>query len=224
LGTLRAGEVVPQRKEDKIHREQAMSRDRISDASKKLSWLLRHGAPSEGVAMDAAGWVAVEDALRVARMTRSELERVVAENNKSRLELVGDRVRACQGHSREGMPVTLEALEASWEVHTGTASVWHGTHRGAAAGIGREGILPGERTHVHLAEELDSRVGKRANVDMMIEVSPARLLDEGLRVYKSSNGVLLCRRVPVSCIVGVAALSAAAKSSEAAIRAELGLG
>jgi putative RNA 2'-phosphotransferase len=197
--------------------------DAIAKASKKLSWLLRHGAPSEGVAMDAAGWVAVADALRVLRISRGDLEEVVAQNNKSRLELKGDRIRASQGHSHLGMPVTLEALEASWSIYDGAGPIWHGTHKGAASGIGREGILPGERTHVHLAEAIDSKVGKRANVDMMIEVSPGRLRDEGLAVHKSSNGVLLCRAVPPICIVGLITLSAAAKKSEAALRAALGL-
>ena len=200
-----------------------MSRDRISEASKKLSWLLRHGALEEGIPMDAAGWVPVEHVLRAVGMSRPELERVVLENNKSRLQLVDDRIRASQGHSREGMPVTLEALEASWELHTRAESIWHGTNVGAAAGIGREGILPGGRTHVHLAEATDSRVGKRAEVHMMIEVSPERLQTQGVHVYRSPNGVILCRRVPVDCIVGLLTLSQAAKKSEARLRSELAL-
>jgi putative RNA 2'-phosphotransferase len=200
-----------------------MGRDKIASASKRLSWLLRHGAPSEGIAMDTAGWIAVEDVLRALKISRAALEEVVAHNNKSRLELAGDRIRACQGHSREGMPVTLEALEASWELYEGGGSIWHGTNTDAARGIGREGILPGERTHVHLAEATDSHVGKRANVDLVIEVSPALLRGEGLSVYRSSNGVLLCRSVPARCIIGLIAISEAAKLSEAALRSYLGL-
>ena len=200
-----------------------MGHDKISLGSKKLSWLLRHGAPSEGIAMDAAGWVSIEDVLRSVRLSRAELDEVVRENNKSRLELASGRIRACQGHSRQGMPVTLEALEASWQLHDEHASIWHGTHPGAAGGIGREGILPGERTHVHLAEGMNSQVGKRANVGIMIEVSPSKLLAEGLRVFRSSNGVLLCRNVPPSCIVGLVPLSAAARKFEASLRIELGL-
>ena len=200
-----------------------MSRDKISEASKKLSWLLRHGALSEGIPMDAAGWVPVERVLGALGLSRPELERVVLENNKSRLELVDDRIRASQGHSLEGMPVTLEALEASWELRAGNESIWHGTNVGAAAGIGREGILPGGRTHVHLAEAIDSRVGKRAEVHIMIEVSPERLRAQGLHVYRSPNGVILCRRVPVDSIIGLLALSQAAKKSEAILRSELGL-
>lgn len=201
-----------------------MGREAISEASRRLSWLLRHGAPSEGIGMDAAGWVAVDDVLKRLRLSRDELDRVVRENNKSRLELEGGRIRACQGHSREGMPVTLDALEASWSVHEGRASVWHGTHTGAAVGIGREGILPGERTHVHLASELESKVGKRANVDMMIEVSPDKLRSEGLSLWTSSNGVILCRRVPPSCIVGLTVLSSKAKAGRDGLRVALGLG
>src|SRR5262245_52781333 len=105
-----------------------MGRDAISRASKQLSWLLRHGAPSEGISMDAAGWVAIADVLGALRISRGQLDEVVRENNKSRLEVRGDRIRACQGHSREGMPVTEDALEASWEPHKGAASLWHGTH------------------------------------------------------------------------------------------------
>ena len=63
-----------------------------------------------------------------------------------RLEIHGDRIRASQGHSRQGMPVTLDALEASWEPHAGAGSLWHGTHVGAVEGIAREGILPVERS------------------------------------------------------------------------------
>lgn len=200
-----------------------MDPDKITKASKQLSWLLRHGAREAGVAMDAAGWVSVGDVLKAIRIRRDELDLVVAENNKSRLEVAGDRIRACQGHSLAGTPVTLEALEASWEVVDSLESIWHGTHVAAAQSIGQKGILPGERTHVHLAEELKSRVGKRANVDLMLEVSPERLLAEGLRVYRSSNGVLLCRRVPPSAIVGLVAVSSAAKKAEARLRADLGL-
>jgi putative RNA 2'-phosphotransferase len=101
------------------------------------------------------------------------------------------------------MPVTHEALEASWEEVQEDAPVYHGTRIAALPGIAREGILPGERTHVHLAEALDSTVGKRSAVDVMIEVSPARLRAEGFGLFRSPNGVLLTRHVPVAAIVGL---------------------
>lgn len=199
-----------------------MGRDQHTEISKKLSWLLRHGAPSQGIAMDAAGWVAVGDVLRSLGITREQLAASVELNTKSRIDLRGERVRASQGHSTEGMPVTQDALEASWERFTGAGPIWHGTAIEALRGIAREGIVPQARTHVHLTDGLDSRVGKRANVDLMIEISVPRLDALGLFVFQSQNGVVLTRHVPPSAIVGIRALSARAKREEATLRALVG--
>lgn len=198
-----------------------MGRDRLTDTSKKLSWLLRHGAPSLGIAMDEAGWVAVDDVLGALGMTRSRLDEAVANNTKNRLEIRGDRVRASQGHSREGMPVTLAGLEASWEEVHGDASIWHGTSVDAVRGIARDGIRPAARTHVHCTDALDSAVGKRARVDVMLEISPARLRTRGIGVFRSRNGVILAREVPVGCVVGLVPLAARAKGEADALRALL---
>lgn len=198
-----------------------MGRSRHTDTSKRLSWLLRHGAPSLGIAMDAAGWVAVADVLRALRLTRAELTEVVELNTKSRLDVRGEQIRASQGHSTEGMPVTHDALEASWERFVGEGPIWHGTAVEALRGIAREGIVPQARTHVHLADALDSKVGKRASVDVMIEVSTARLGELGIGVFQSQNGVLLARRVPPEAITGIRTLSERARREEHALRALL---
>ncbi|WP_437625326.1 RNA 2'-phosphotransferase [Sorangium sp. So ce1151] len=190
----------------------------MTDTSKKLSWLLRHGAPSLGIAMDDAGWVAVDDVLRALGIQRSRLDEAVENNTKNRLELRGDRVRASQGHSREGMPVTLAGLEASWEEVHGDAPIWHGTSVDAVRGIAREGIRPAARTHVHCTDALDSAVGKRANVDVMLEISPARLRARGIGVFRSQNGVILAREVPVGCVVGLVPIAARARREAEALR------
>lgn len=196
-----------------------MDDKKITRVSHTLSALLRHGANEAGLAMDAAGWAAIDDVLRKARIDRATLDAVVRENNKSRLEVRGERVRACQGHSRANMPVTLDALEASWEVDPRDAPVWHGTGVDALASIAREGLLPGERTHVHLAGATDSKVGKRAGVDVMLEIDTGRLRAAGLTLYRSSNGVLLVRAVPPGCIGGLVAESRKARDQEHALRA-----
>lgn len=195
-----------------------MTRDRSTATSKELSWLLRHGALEQGLAMDAAGWARVDDVLRLLRIDRERLEHAVQENNKSRLQLDGARIRACQGHSRAGVPVTLEALEASWEVHPDTGSLWHGTDPDVVPLIAREGIRPIERTHVHLADATDSRVGKRAGVGVLLEVSIVRLREAGLEVFRSPNGVVLVRHVPPTCITGITALTARARAREGELR------
>jgi putative RNA 2'-phosphotransferase len=199
-----------------------MSNNEGTGASKKLSWLLRHGAGEAGLEMDAAGWAEVEDVRRILHMGRDALTAAVEDNTKARLELRGSRIRACQGHSLQGMPVTCEALEATWEEVVEDASVFHGTRVAALQGIAREGILPGERTHVHLAEAIDSTVGKRSAVDVMIEVSPSRLRAGGLRLHRSPNGVLLVRHVPVSAITGLLPVVERARRREGELKAIFG--
>jgi len=200
-----------------------MNPKNITRASHALSALLRHRAGEVGLPMDAAGWADVGDVLRVARLSPELLDAAVRENNKSRLEVRDGRIRASQGHSLAGMPVTLEALEASWEEDLRTGLIWHGTSPEAAESIAREGLLPGERTHVHLADATDSRVGKRAGVALLLGVDPGALRAVGLRVYRSPNGVLLARRVPAACIAALEVRSERSTRDEAVLRARFGL-
>lgn len=194
----------------------------IVEKSKTLSWLLRHGAREARVSMDAAGWVPVTEVLRYLHMSRGDLEEVVRLNNKSRLELVGDRVRACQGHSTENMPVTREALEASWRLYERDGSLYHGTTVDATVPISQEGLVPQKRTHVHLAPSLDSKVGKRSATPVVLEVSCERLRGAGESIYEAQNGVVLVRRVPVSCIIGLVCTTKAAQGRQRELEARFG--
>jgi putative RNA 2'-phosphotransferase len=182
--------------------------------SKRLSWLLRHGANEAELAMDEAGWSELDDVLRVLAVNRAELDLAVRQNDKGRLVVAGSRVRACQGHSLDGMPVTKEALEASWEVFYPESPLWHGTRVAAIEGIAGQGIMAGQRTHVHLAAGADSHVGKRGYVDFLIEVSPARLSEAGIGIFLAPNGVVLARRVPAEAITGLRATSKAGRQGE----------
>lgn len=195
-----------------------MNSTKITRLSKTLSWLLRHAASAEGLVMDPAGWVCIDDVLRYLQISRDTLDDVVHENNKSRLQVEGNSIRCCQGHSLKGTPVTLDALEASWEIFQPTGSVWHGTYAQAAVAIAREGIVPGERSHVHLAEEKQSKVGKRANVTVLLEVCSSKLEAHGLQLFRSQNGVILARYVPADCIVNVIGITTSGKKSEAHLK------
>lgn len=185
--------------------------------SKRLSWLLRHGAAEVGIELDPAGWADVGEVLRWLRADRPRLVHAVETNTKRRLQLEGDRIRCCQGHSL-GVGVTLDGLEASWAPRESDATVWHGTNAAALTGIAADGIRAQARTHVHLAAELASTVGKRANVAVMLEVSP-----EGIALFEAPNGVVLTRCVPAENIVGLRAMTRAAKRDEDALREALGL-
>ncbi|MFC9690160.1 RNA 2'-phosphotransferase [Kribbella sp. NPDC056951] len=168
----------------------------MSADSRALSRLLRHTAGERGLAMTADGWAAIADVLKVLGLERAALDRAVEVNDKQRLQVDGERIRACQGHSLAGMPVTREALENSWERVYPDHLLWHGTTERVIAVIRSEGLKPGRRTHVHLAPAQDSLVGRRTKVDVLLTVDPVNLA-----VYRAPNGVLLVREVPADAIV-----------------------
>ena len=153
--------------------------------------------------MDDAGWSNVTDVMDILSMTRSQLDMAVERNDKGRMQVEGDRIRACQGHSFDGAPVTLDGLEASWIEVRVDQSLWHGTRIASIAGIAERGIQPGKRTHVHLAPHPESQVGKRSSSDLLLEVSSVRIREHRLRIFQSQNGVMLVRNVPRNCIVGL---------------------
>jgi putative RNA 2'-phosphotransferase len=194
----------------------------LARKSKKLSWLLRHGAREMGLVMDSAGFALIGEVLRMAGLSREEFDEVVAENNKSRYEVRGKQVRAVQGHSLEGTPVTLDGLERSWDEVLGDAPLYHGTSVVAARAIlAGEGIHSAARTHVHLAAAVDSTVGKRAGVDVLLVISPARLRASGLRIFRAPNGVLLARAIPAATIVDVLACNGPGRSALAELKRRL---
>ena len=107
--------------------------------SKRLSWLLRHGAGEAGP-MDEAGWSEVEDVVAIVGKTSAQRDLAVRNNDKGRLAVDGSRVRAGQGHSLANVPVAREALEASWQLVHPSASLWRGTIVPAIEGIAKDGI------------------------------------------------------------------------------------
>jgi putative RNA 2'-phosphotransferase len=173
----------------------------VSRDSRVISKLLRHTAGERGLTMSADGWAEITDVLRVLGLTRERLDVAVRENDKQRLQVDGERIRACQGHSLAGMPVTREALENSWERVYPSDLLWHGTSREALPAIQREGLRAGRRTHVHLAPAKNSHVGRRTRVEVLLGVDCA-----DLAVYRAPNGVLLTREVPADAIVRVDAV------------------
>jgi putative RNA 2'-phosphotransferase len=147
--------------------------------------------------MTPDGWALIEDVCGVLGMDRTALAAAVEDNDKARLQVDGDRIRACQGHSAEGMPVTREALENSWRRVQPVDELWHGTNLAVLDAILRTGLQPGRRTHVHLAPSPNSQVGRRSRVDVLLGIDPAKL---GQPVFQAPNGVLLVRSVPPGAI------------------------
>lgn len=174
-----------------------MDAKRLVRASKTLSLCLRHDPGRFGVELDPAGWAEIEpllDALAAhgVRLTRSELDEAVRENDKRRFAYddTGSRIRASQGHS---VPVDLGYTPA-----TPPAELYHGTVAAALDAIRREGLRPMRRHDVHLSPDVATavRVGGRRGRPVVLTVAADRMHAAGFAFRVSANGVWLVSAVP----------------------------
>jgi len=170
----------------------------VSRAGRKLSLVLRHKPEDIGLTLDRHGWARVDELLRCLKkhklgITREDLNDIVATNNKQRFRFSDDglRIRANQGHSID-IDLELQPQEPP-------KLLYHGTARRFLPSIGREGLKPGSRQHVHLSadRETATAVGKRHGKLVILRVDAARLHTDGYKLYRSDNGVWLTDKVPV---------------------------
>jgi putative RNA 2'-phosphotransferase len=164
-------------------------------ASKRLADVLRHRPDSIGLTLGAGGWVDVDELLRAlaahgTRITRDDLEYVVAHNDKQRFIIDGDRIRASQGHSVE--------IDLGLRPALPPETLFHGTARHNLDSIFLDGLVRGARHHVHLStdEQTAIKVGARHGSPVVLSVDAAAMVAEGLLFYRSDNGVWLTDRVP----------------------------
>jgi putative RNA 2'-phosphotransferase len=169
----------------------------VTDRSRFLSLVLRHRPERAGIALDAAGWVAVDDLLAGAAragvtMTREELDGVFARNAKRRFAFdeSGTRIRAVQGHSVE--------VELGYSAAIPPAVLFHGTHPAALAAVLEQGLRPMGRRHVHLSadEETARAAGARRGRPQVLEIDARAMHADGAAFWQASNGVWLCEAVP----------------------------
>jgi putative RNA 2'-phosphotransferase len=164
--------------------------------SKRISFLLRHGAVREHVPIDEQGWVFVSDLLAWLnregnrRVDAAAIARIVETNDKQRFELAGDKIRAVQGHSI--------AVDPDLQPATPPAILFHGTATRFVPAILSKGLLKMGRQHVHLSATADTAllVGKRHGQPAVFQVDAAAMARDGFTFYLSKNGVWLVDHVP----------------------------
>jgi putative RNA 2'-phosphotransferase len=170
--------------------------------SKFLSLVLRHEPQRIGITLDAEGWTPVEELLTaVARhrrpISRRELEEVVATNDKKRFAFSTDGllIRASQGHSVE-VDLGLVPIEPP-------ELLYHGTVERFLESIRKEGLLRGNRQHVHLSADRETagRVGQRRGRPVVLVVEAGQMRREGHVFYRSENGVWLAEAVPPGYLI-----------------------
>lgn len=163
--------------------------------SKALSYYLRHAPQELGLQLQAGGWVEVGellDALAQKKIYASleDLQRVTRNSDKQRFALEGTRMRANQGHS---VPVDLEL-----QPQTPPAILYHGTPRASLESILEQGLLKGQRHHVHLSPDPKTavQVGQRRGQAVILTILAEAMHAQGFLFYRAENGVWLTDMVP----------------------------
>lgn len=184
-----------------MHRRYSVdSKDRVR-TSKFLTLVLRHQPQAIGITLDAQGWVEVSELLAQAhkfgrRLTRAELEEIVATSEKKRFAFSPDgcRIRANQGHS--------VSVDLGYAPMAPPETLLHGTTHQAVASIRKTGLSKMRRHHVHLTAEqaTATNVGGRRGMPVVLRVDAGRMHRDGHVFYVSENGVWLTDHVPPSYI------------------------
>lgn len=165
--------------------------------SKLLSYVLRHHPESLGLSLAPGGWLEV-DALLAAleqdgrAVDRALLRQVVAQNDKQRFAFSedGTQIRASQGHSLR--------VELGLDAVAPPERLFHGTVAKFLAAIREQGLIKGDRQHVHLSQtrEVALNVAARRGQPVVLQVHAAEMARSGLEFFCSDNGVWLTDHVP----------------------------
>jgi putative RNA 2'-phosphotransferase len=160
-----------------------------------LALVLRHRPELAGVTPDGAGWVDVDELVAgLRRMGRGvdadDVRAAVNADAKGRYELLGNRIRAAQGHSIE--------VDLGLEPRRPPDVLYHGTVRRFLPSILAGGLRAGSRRDVHLSPDVETarRVGARRGEPVILVVDAAALHAAGHEFRRASNGVWLTDAVP----------------------------
>ncbi|HET9234199.1 MAG TPA: RNA 2'-phosphotransferase [Candidatus Eisenbacteria bacterium] len=174
----------------------------MKQASKFLSYVLRHEPDAIGLQIDAQGWASIEDLITLTQgrelpLSRELIESVVAMSDKQRFSISPDglRIRANQGHSI--------AVDLGLQPVRPPETLFHGTATRFLESIRSAGLQPQERQHVHLSPDAETatRVGQRHGKPVVLQVRAAALFDAGTPFYLSENGVWLTPMVPLEYLI-----------------------
>ena len=175
---------------------------------RRLTWLLRHGGIGEGFQFDTEGYTSVKQILHFLQISRDQLEQIVNADSKTRFTLLGDRIRANQGHSHSIGTQINHATFLNFVPHPQTLIV-HGTYQNLLFSIQTHGLSRMSRTMIHMCEidlgeptfeglrRLVENVksGVRRNCNLYIIIDHVSAMRDGIKFYRSTNGVILSEGV-----------------------------
>ncbi|KAJ2774594.1 tRNA 2'-phosphotransferase [Coemansia nantahalensis] len=171
--------------------------------SKRLAYLLRHGAAKEGLSLRSDGSIAVGELTKHPKLrntTFDQIKHIVDTNDKKRFVMFEEPgpgaqptwyIRASQGHTLEVRELPLVRITPA----NAPACIVHGTTRDKLPAIQRAGLSRMARNHIHFATGLagDKGVisGMRATANAFIYIDIPKAMAAGIEFYRSENGVVL---------------------------------
>ena len=162
----------------------------IEKKSRYLSKLLRHNP--EDLHMNNSGFVSVSAILNKLKISKSELDQIVNDNNKKRFEYNRDetKIRARQGHSFE---VDIDSIKKVKLNDSAPLKLYHGTSQELCYHILNTGLKPMSRLHVHLSIDIETAksVAYRKSKDIVVfEIDCTELIKKE-KLFLSANNVYL---------------------------------
>lgn len=161
----------------------------ITKDSRYLSYLLRHHPESINLTLDSRGWANISELIKKTDGTfnMEYLEEIVRTDEKKRYSFNEDKtkIRANQGHSINVNPDLKEETPPKY--------LYHGTALRFLDAIKKEGIKKQSRSYVHLSkdEQTALKVGKRHGEPVILIIEAEKMYNDGIKFYKSENGVWL---------------------------------
>jgi inhibitor of KinA sporulation pathway (predicted exonuclease)/RNA:NAD 2'-phosphotransferase (TPT1/KptA family) len=174
----------------------------VTAMSKRIAWALRHNAVKIGLTIDSRGFVPMDE-MCAHREFRNKgnlagLATIAQMDGKSRYRIEYREkegrfyMGASQGHSIEGVNPDLEVITRASDVPVAV----HGTTLQAWALIKTEGLKIMGRQHVHFATGLPGEdgvvSGMRSSSAVLVYLDVAKCLNDGVPLFRSQNGVILC--------------------------------
>ena len=185
------------------HKGKVRTQDEI--VSHALSYLLRHGAPKEGVFYDKHGGVSIDTLLKMnicKGQSREFIDKIVENCKKQRFKIYHDddnieRICAVQGHSFKVEPYLSKniTLDNYKELGINSETVVHGSYNSCLKSIKERGLSKMDRTHIHLGMNVPESgaviSGMRKSCEVMIFVNILEAIKDGYTFTLSNNRVIL---------------------------------
>lgn len=169
--------------------------------SKFISYILRHNPREENLYFDEFGWISINEFLKVLRKNNIEfnVNDIISLNNsfekvRWEIDLENNKIRASHGHS---FPVILED-----KIENPPKILFHGTSTKSLKNILKKGILPMQRSFVHLSDDINIafEIGKRYGKEIILEVDSDKMSKDSQLFYKTQNDIWLTEKVDLGYI------------------------